>query len=924
MSLLNALLRPFTQSATIQGLKKWQQGAQRIGALEEGLRALSDEELKQKARALKVAVRARYEGELSGDLKKFSREYPFHPQLIETFAIGREASRRLLGMRHFDEQLIGGLALHEAKLAEMRTGEGKTLVITLPALYNALAGVPTYVVTVNDYLAKRDSELMSPLYEFFDLTVGLLRESQTPEDKKKAYESSIVYGVNHEFGFDYLRDNMVLSSDERKMRGLGFAIVDEVDSILIDEARTPLIISGTDNDDLSLYTVMQPAINALQEKTDVEIDRKLRNIALTEKGFEKLEEKLLALGIIEHSHHLYEPSSSHVMRAAQAMLQARFLFIKDKQYIVRDNKVLIVDEMTGRLMEDRRWSNGFHQAVEAKEGVEILQENKTLATITYQNFFRLFPKLAGLTGTAMTQASEFAEIYGLTCVQIPTHRPMIRQDQSDVMFRTAREKWKAIADEIQRAQKKNQPVLAGTASIEDSETLSQVLTERGIHHETLNAKNHTLEAAIIEQAGAPGKVTVATNMAGRGTDILLGGNLEARIRAAEETGYGDEETKKALEFAWQRDRETVLAAGGLYVIGSCRNESRRVDNQLRGRSGRQGDPGESRFIVSLEDEMFRVFAQNGVLQMIDRFNMMPEGVALEHGMLNRSLEKAQTGVENHHYNMRKQLIEYDDVAAKQRTIVYGWRNDLMDATDIDSWSENLIEQAVQNKIDLEVTDEHLPEQWDVNALKEEIKELTGLELDLASWIDQVENAAQMSEKIHTEVFKKWNEVRGTLNDNATLLQRHTILRTIDDYWQDHITHLQHLLEGIHLRSYAQKNPKQEYTRDAYEMFGRMTSGIANSVASGLLALKPFQEGQLDEQVLELTAQDLRELQGSIWGEQFNPDYPASKNDWVGKTKDGQWVVAQWEPVKEASVVIEKSVESESPSNAVEVESEKVS
>lgn len=868
MSLVNALLSRLARPRSEKLVARWRLGAARIGELEPQLTGLSDEQLKERALDLKARVRARYEGELAGDLKKFSIAPAFHPQLLEAFAIGREASRRVLGMRHFDEQLIGGLALHEAKLAEMRTGEGKTLVITLPALYNALAGVPTYVVTVNDYLARRDSEAMRPLYEFFGLSVGLLRENQDPEEKRQAYESSIVYGVNHEFGFDYLRENMALSKAGRRMRGLGFAIVDEVDSILIDEARTPLIISGPDDDDLSMYPLITQAVETLQEGEHAEVDRKTRSVSLTEAGFEALEARLMGLGLIERSAHLYEPSCSHVMRVAQAALQARFLFIRDKQYIVKEGKALIVDEMTGRLMADRRWANGIHQAVESKEGLEIQQENKTLATITYQNFFRLFPKLSGLTGTAMTQAEEFGQIYGLECVPIPTHRPLIRVDRPDVMYRTLKEKWAAIGEQIRQAQAKGQPVLAGTSSIEDSEALSAQLSALGIHHETLNAKNHALEAGIIEQAGAPGKVTVATNMAGRGTDIILGGNLEARLRAARETGFDDEATLLALRQGWESDRAKVLAAGGLLVIGSCRNESRRVDNQLRGRSGRQGDPGESRFVVSLEDEMFRVFAQSGFVRMIDRYNMMPEGVALEHPMLNRSLERAQTAMESHHYNMRKQLIEYDDVGARQRSMVYGWRNELIDEADASHWGRDLIEQSIEAICRARVSDEELSEHWDLAGLREELLEITGWSAPLEEWEKTAANAEELIDRVLGRALELWSAKRAALGEQAAELERACILRCIDEYWQEHLTRLQGLLEGIHLRAYAQKNPKQEYTKDAYHMFKLMSSGIARSCAKDLFALRapePFEaEGPWAGEAAEGMGLEGSEEPGSPW------------------------------------------------------------
>ena len=805
-------------------LRRWRESAERINQKECELLNLSDEKLKEKAKELSKIC---YESKKVTVGKRDSN-------LEEVFSVVREASRRILGLRHFDVQLIGAMALHEGKLAEMKTGEGKSLCLTLAAIYNAMCGLQTHVVTVNEYLAKRDAQTMSPLYSFFGLEVGLLTEGQELAERRNQYSKDVVYGVNHEFGFDYLRHNMAQSDAERRMiKGLGFAIVDEVDSILIDEARTPLIISGSENDDLSIYQHCWDAINLLKIEKDLEVDEKQRNVILSEYGFEKLEHTFIEKGIINGAHHLYDVSNNAILRAIQACLSARFLFHKDKHYIVRDGKVMIVDENTGRLMADRRWSNGIHQAVECKEGVEVKQESKTMATITYQNFFRLYERLSGLTGTAMTQATEFYSIYGLETFEIPTHRPTIRIDQPDVVYRSEKEKFMALAEEAKKAIKDGRPVLAGTSNIEESEKLSEQLTKLGVEHRLLNAKNHELEAQIIEEAGLAGRMTVATNMAGRGTDIVLGGHWLEKEKAMLESNASAEEIEEEKK-KWNKSRENIIKKGGLLVLGCARNESRRVDNQLRGRSGRQGDPGESKFFISLDDDLFRVYAQTGILAMIDKYNMMPEGSCLEHPMLNRSLDKAQAAVENHHFEMRKQLQEYDGVGAAQRRMVYSWRDGIIDASEDETWATaiEMIQQALDQACE-EIKGSDYMESWESQEAKDSIEMIHALPKEYEQWA----NTARDPEELKEKILKYWVEKLTTAREkNMFSFEsiKAQILDRIDDAWQEHLTTLQNLLDGIHLRSYAQKDPKQEYKREGYEMFGRLRGSMVAQCASAIL------------------------------------------------------------------------------------------
>ena len=828
-------LLSFIPSRNDRLIRQWRRTADKIGSLEPEISALDDQGLKAKALECKELAKKMF-AECGSDARAFTEKSAGSAALALCFAVGREASKRILGMRHFDVQLIGGMCLHEGKLAEMRTGEGKTLVITLPAIFNACAGIPVHVVTVNEYLARRDAEKMSQLYEFFDLQTGLLANGQSAEEKRQEYAKPIVYGVNHEFGFDYLKENLVVSAQERFMGKMGFAIVDEVDSILIDEARTPLIITAEDNDNLEVYPLMMALADSLREK-DVEVDFKMRQTTLTESGYERVESHLTACGLLEKGGHLYDSAGIHLLRALNACVQAKHLFLRDQHYIVKDGKIAIVDEFTGRLMEDRRWSNGIHQAIEAKEGVQIKQESKTLASVTYQNYFRLYPKLSGLTGTAMTQASEFWEIYGLETVEIPTNRPMVRADMADAIYRTQKEKWLAVAEQIALASSNGQPVLAGTGSIEDSETLSAVLESQGVAHTVLNAKNHALEAQIIEQAGRPGSVTVATNMAGRGTDIVLGGNPEPEIRALDREDPDYEQKQKAVLDAWRALRDKAVEAGGLFVIGTCRHESRRVDNQLRGRSGRQGDPGRSKFFVSLEDSLFR-HAQRGFIALIDRFQLMPEGTSLEHPMLSNALERAQRGVEGIHFSMRKNVIDYDDVAAAQRKAVYGWRDAILDAEDPGQYSLSFLREAFEEDFDELAAPESMPEQWDAAQIgKKMAAEFEYAREDWQELANSFDDAGAFKEAVWEGLRGQWEQTVAQMPDGAQEEQRALIIGVLDDYWREHLTAMSQLLDSIHLRAYAQKDPKREYKREAFEMFKLMRAGIAHTCAGLLMRMR---------------------------------------------------------------------------------------
>ena len=820
-----------------------------INALEPAMEALSDEQLRAKTDEFRQRVA---DGLALDEL------------LPEAFAVGREAAKRSLGMRHFDVQLIGAMVLHNGKIAEMRTGEGKTLTATLAVYLNALAGKGVHVVTVNDYLAARDADWMGKVYAFLGMTVGVILSQQDGESKKAAYASDITYGTNNEYGFDYLRDNMEASADGRRQRGLFYAIVDEVDSILIDEARTPLIISGQAEDHTELYQRLnalpplldtmasEPKPNEPEPPGDYWVDRKGHQVHLSETGHEKTEQILGRMGLLPDGASLYDPANIGLMHHLMAALRAHSLYFKDQQYVVQDGEVIIVDEFTGRLMQGRRWSDGLHQAVEAKEGVEIQAENQTLASITFQNYFRMYGKLAGMTGTADTEAYEFQEIYGLETAVIPTHRPMVRDDRQDQVFRTAREKYNAILVDIKDCYQRGQPVLVGTTSIENSELLSEMLKAEKLPHQVLNAKQHEREAQIVAQAGRPTMLTIATNMAGRGTDIVLGGNVEKQIdhlHADSDVPEADKEAKVAtLRSEWQSLHDQVIAAGGVHIIGTERHESRRIDNQLRGRSGRQGDPGSSRFYLSMEDTLLKIFAGDRLKAIMDRLKL-PDGEAIEAGMVTRSIESAQRKVEARNFDIRKQLLEYDDVANDQRRIVYSDRNSLLDATELTERITDLRQQVFTEVFREHVPAESIEEQWDIAGLEKILESDWQVQLPLAQMLkdkaeltdDDLLKALLVAadQSYHSKV-----ELVG--QEQFTGFERSIMLQMIDQHWREHLAALDYLRQGIHLRGYAQKNPKQEYKREAFELFQLMQGRVRNDVTRVLMTVRVQSAEQLEQ------------------------------------------------------------------------------
>ena len=806
-------------------LKRMRKIVEKINALEPTIAALSDADLSAKTQEFKD----RYQTGVSLD-----------DLLPEAFAVCREAGKRIMGMRHYDVQLIGGITLHEGKIAEMRTGEGKTLMATLACYLNALTGQGVHVITVNDYLAQRDAELNRPLFEFLGLTVGTIYSMQAPDEKALAYKADITYGTNNEFGFDYLRDNMVFSLAEKKQRGLVYAIIDEVDSILIDEARTPLIISGQSEDSSQLYA----AINAIAPKLHPQkeekvadgghfwIDEKQRSVEMTEVGYEAVERELIQMGLLQEGESLYSAANLNLVHHVSAAIRAHFLFQRDVHYIIHNGEVVIVDEHTGRTMPGRRWSEGLHQAVEAKEGLEIQPENQTLATTTFQNYFRLYKKLSGMTGTADTEASEMKEIYGLDVVLIPTHRPMIRQDHNDLIYLNRDGKYSAIVAEIKRIQETRAPILVGTATIEASEILSQKLTAAGIRHEVLNAKQHEREADIIAQAGSPDSVTIATNMAGRGTDILLGGNWKAKLAKIENPTAEDEARLKA---EWQRDHEIVLNAGGLHIIGSERHESRRIDNQLRGRAGRQGDPGVSRFYLSLEDDLMRIFAGDRVVGMM-RAMGLKEDEAIEHKMVSRSIENAQRKVEARNFDIRKNLLKYDDVNNEQRKIIYSQRDAVLAENTLQEYVEEMHHDVMQGLIANFIPPESIHDQWDIEGLEKALSTDLGIELPIQQWLDEDRRLDEegLVERITDEVIARYRARREQMGaESASTLERHFVLNALDRHWKDHLAAMDYLRQGIHLRGYAQKNPEQEYKKEAFNLFVSMLGAIKSDVVTDL-------------------------------------------------------------------------------------------
>ncbi|WP_233832197.1 preprotein translocase subunit SecA [Paraburkholderia sp. ZP32-5] len=849
-------------------VKQYQKTVAAINALEPQIEQLTDEQLRAKTGEFRQRV-------ASGEsLDKI---------LPEAFAVCREASKRVLKMRHFDVQLIGGMALHYGKIGEMRTGEGKTLVATLPVYLNALSGRGVHVVTVNDYLAQRDAEWMARLYNFLGLSVGINLSQMDHESKQQAYASDITYGTNNEFGFDYLRDNMVYETDARVQRGLNFAVVDEVDSILIDEARTPLIISGQAEDHTELYVRMNALPPLLERQIgeekadgtgvekpgDYTLDEKGRQVFLTESGHEKAERLLAEWGLIGEGESLYAPQNITLMHHVYAALRAHTLFFKDQHYVVQNGEVIIVDEFTGRLMAGRRWSDGLHQAVEAKEHQKIQSENQTLASITFQNYFRMYAKLAGMTGTADTEAFEFNEIYGLETVVIPTNRPPKRIDKQDQIYKTAKERYDAVIRDIRECHERGQPVLVGTTSIENSELLSHLLKQAGLPHEVLNAKQHAREAEIVAEAGRPQRVTIATNMAGRGTDIVLGGNAEKQASFIEqdETLADDEKQRRIqkLHDEWQALHDQVKAAGGLHIIGTERHESRRIDNQLRGRAGRQGDPGSSRFYLSLEDPLLRIFAGDRVRAIMDRLKM-PEGEAIEAGIVSRSIESAQRKVEARNFDIRKQLLEYDDVSNDQRKVIYQQRNELLEANDITETITAMRHGVIADIVHQFVPAGSIEEQWDVPELEEVLRNEWQLDLAIQEMINESnsitpEEILEAVEAAADEAYDAKVELVG--RESFSAFERSIMLQTLDRAWREHLAALDHLRQGIHLRGYAQKNPKQEYKREAFELFAAMLDAVKLEVTRIVMNVQI----QSPEQ-LEAAAEQMEEQGGHLENVEF--------------------------------------------------------
>ncbi len=807
-------------------LRRMHRSVERINALEPGIAALSDAELRARTDTLRDRV---------GQGESLEEVLP------EAFAVVREAGRRVLEMRHFDVQLLGGITLHQGRIAEMRTGEGKTLVATLPAYLNALTGRAVHIVTVNDYLARRDAQWMGAIYEFLGMRTGVVVPGMHPRDKRDAYAADVIYATNNELGFDYLRDNMAFSNADKVQRELAFAVVDEVDSILIDEARTPLIISGPTDETSELYVRVDRVIPSLERQVeedgpgDYSVDEKARQVHLTEEGHEKVEAVLVEAGILPEGQSLYDPTNIVLVHHLNAALRAHALFNRNVEYIVRDGQIVIVDEFTGRTMPGRRWSEGLHQAIEAKEGVKIRSENQTLASITFQNYFRLYDKLAGMTGTADTEAAEFQQIYGLEVVVVPTHLDMIRDDMADLVFLTQEEKFDAVLEDIRDCKARGQPVLVGTTSIETSELLSGKLRDTGVAHEVLNAKQHAREAAIVAQAGSPGAVTIATNMAGRGTDIVLGGNLVAELEELSQGGVGETEVE-AARAAWRERHDTVVAAGGLHIIGTERHESRRIDNQLRGRSGRQGDPGASRFYLSLQDDLMRRFASDRVGGIMQKLGM-EQGEAIEHRWVTKAIENAQRKVEAFNFDIRKQLLEYDDVANDQRREIYTLRNELMETDDVSDQIEALRTDVVNEVINAFIPPESLDELWDIPGLEAALANEFAVNLPVAQWLEEDDELHE--EPLRARILEAIVAQYKTKEEYAgARVMRHfekaVTLQILDQCWKEHLASMDYLRQSIGLRGYAQKNPKQEYKREAFEMFQALTARIKSEVV-GLLS-----------------------------------------------------------------------------------------
>lgn len=856
-NMFDELLTKIFGSRNERLIKQYRRQVAAINKLEPAMEALSDAELQAKTQEFRDRIA---KGATTDEL------------LTEAFAVVREASKRVLGMRHFDVQLIGGMVLNDGKIAEMRTGEGKTLTATLAVYLNALAGKGVHVVTVNDYLASRDADWMGRLYNWLGLSVGKILSQQDTAVKKEAYAADITYGTNNEFGFDYLRDNMEYDVSARRQRGLYFAIVDEVDSILIDEARTPLIISGPADDNTDLYlriNEIPPLLTRQQEEKgegDYWVDEKAHQVYISESGHVKLEKILAERGLVGPGESLYSPKNIILMHHLMASLKAHTLFKRDQQYVVQDGEIVIVDEFTGRLMPGRRWSEGIHQAVEAKEGVRIQHENQTMASITFQNYFRMYEKLSGMTGTADTEAYEFQEIYGLETVIIPTNKPMIRKDQNDQVFKTDAEKYNAILEDIRDCHERGQPVLVGTTSIENSELLSGLLKKAKLPHEVLNAKQHAREAEIVAEAGKPGHITIATNMAGRGTDIVLGGSVDKQIdliRADESLSEAEKTARiEKVRADWKPLNEQVKAAGGLRIIGTERHESRRIDNQLRGRAGRQGDPGSSRFYLSLEDSLMRIFAGDRVRAIMERLKL-PEGEPIEAGMVTRSIETAQRKVEGRNFDIRKQLLEYDDVANDQRKVLYSQRNDVLEAASVGATVENLRDAAVVDLFNTYVPPESVEEQWDIPALQKALEADWQVHLPLTEMLEKEANLTD--EDLRERVIAAARDIyQGKVDQVGTeswsQFERSIMLQAIDTHWREHLSALDYLRQGIHLRGYAQKNPKQEYKREAFELFSGMLDRIRDDVVRVLMTVRVQSSEQVEQAEAEAAQSHVQNVQ----------------------------------------------------------------
>lgn len=865
-------------------LKRMRKIVEQINALEPTISALNDADLSAKTQEFK---------------ERFKNGESLNKLLPEAFAVCREAAKRVMGMRHYDVQLIGGITLHEGKIAEMRTGEGKTLMGTLACYLNALSGQGVHVITVNDYLAQRDAELNRPLFEFLGLSIGVIYSMQMPAEKAQAYLADITYGTNNEFGFDYLRDNMVFSLQEKKQRGLSYAIIDEVDSILIDEARTPLIISGQSEDSSHLYQLINsipPTLKPQKEEKVADgghfwVDEKQRSVEMTEVGYETVEQELIRMGLLAEGESLYSAANLNLVHHVTAAIRAHYLYQKNVHYIIGINpqtqkeEVIIVDESTGRTMPGRRWSEGLHQAVEAKENMEIQPENQTLATTTFQNYFRLYKKLSGMTGTADTEAAEMKEIYGLDVVIIPTHRPMVRKDHNDLIYLNRNGKYNAIIEEITNIRKQGvAPILIGTATIEASEILSAKLLQAGIQHEVLNAKQHEREADIIAQAGSPNAVTIATNMAGRGTDILLGGNWKAKLAKIENPTPEDE---ARLQAQWEKDHEDVLNSGGLHIIGSERHESRRIDNQLRGRAGRQGDPGVSRFYLSLEDDLMRIFAGDRVVAMMRAMGLQ-ENEAIEHKMVSRSIENAQRKVEARNFDIRKNLLKYDDVNNEQRKIIYSQRDEILAESTLQDYIEEMHKEVMKGVIANFIPPESIHDQWDVPGLETALRTDLGIELPVQQWLDQDRRLDEegLIARISDEVISRYRQRRTQMGDeSAAMLERHFMLNSLDRHWKDHLAAMDYLRQGIHLRGYAQKNPEQEYKKEAFNLFVNMLGIIKSEVvtdlsrvhvptAEELAELEAQQQRQAESMRLSFEHDDVDGLTGEVTASE-EPEYTAN-------------------------------------------------